>query len=411
MGLDLTKFNYALKNYYDSKKMFDVVSKDHPWLSMLMNRVTLSGGKAHSFPLVYGRGKSSASFTDAQSNSEGQVGKEFLLTHNNDYSVIRIDGEVLELSSNDDMAFFKARTAEFDAQLKVLADSLSHALFRSGSGSIGRVKSTQTDVTTIELATISDIKNFEVGMAIVADSTDGTGTVGTTVSYVKSVNRVAGTFTVAATRGGAAISAATADLAANQYIFPQGSFGSKLKGMQAWIPASVSGGESFFGVDRSVDKERLAGWYIDKTGSDPEDAIVDAAQQLADFSNAKPDMAIVSFSTFNTISKNSQGKVQYIEVKPGADASIYFQGIVINGPKGPIKVIGDADCPSNEIYVIQSDTWELVSFGSKDPIHMAHYGAPETLLQSAGDGIEGRFVYRCQLACKAPGLNSRVKIS
>ena len=413
-NVNLTTFGYALQEYYDSRKIFDLIGRDHPFLADLMSRKVKTTGEVHVFPLMYSLGDGrSASFSVAQGNPAGTKGIKLKLNTVNDYALVRIDGEVLDASEGSNAAaFFAARTHEFDAKLVQLGNSLSHAAYRSGSGSIGQVSASQSGgSTTINLVNPDDIINFEVGQRIDAAATDGGGSEGTTISFIKTVDRVAGTFTVAATDGGAAITATASTLTASNFIFRDGDYGAKLSGLSAWIPSSVSGSDSFFGVNRSVDRQRLAGWYIDEStsGKPIEDSIIDAAKVICRFAQAKPDTVLISFADWAVLNKTLSSKVQYIEVKPGSDAAFFFQGMIINGPRGPLKVIPDSDMLPNELVVTQMDTWELIYKGKDVPM-MLNYDGNNVLRVSDQDAIEARWGYRAQIACKAPAFTARVKL-
>jgi hypothetical protein len=398
---------------YVPEVILDTVGRDHPFLGMLLGRrkrkVT---GEFVSFPIQYSNGGGrSATFAYAQGNPNGSKGVKLALTTAEDYAVIQWTDEVLESSEGmDAAAFFDARKKEMDVKLIELGNSLSVSLFRSGSGSIGRIVSTQSGAsTTLTLTVAEDIKNLMVGMRIVGDSVDGGGTVGTTVSFVKSVDLVAGTFEVAATDGGAAITATAADLTANQYVFAYGDYDEKVKGVQSWIPATVSGSDSFFGVNRSVDRVRLAGWYLDKTGVPVEEAIVAAAKDVTKISTANPKICFINPTDWLTLTLSLSSKVMYVDVKPNAEVAFGYRGVMINGPKGPIEVLMDSDVPDGEAMLMDLNSWELLFKGS-EPLHLQNRDGLVIRAVSDADSWEARMKYNCQLACSAPGFNARIKL-
>jgi hypothetical protein len=262
-----------LKQYYDKAMVENLVYQGRPFFALLKKKTDFVG-EVQKLPLIYGNPQgASSSFAKAVANKTNSKLKAFLLTTATEYAVASIANEVLEASSNDRGAFLNALTVEIDGAMDQCARKLSIAAFRSGSGSIGRVVSTQSgSATIITLANPEDVVNLEVGQALVFDSADGGGTVGTTVGFVVMVDRDSGTFSVAAAQGGAADTATNRDAAANQYIFIEGDYDAKMKGLQAWLPASVSTSDSFFNVNRSADKSRLAGVYMDLSGKNMEEA-------------------------------------------------------------------------------------------------------------------------------------------
>lgn len=411
MSVSLADFGYALQEYYSKSAVENVALRDHAFLSMI-KRVKTSG-EVHTFPTVYGLGGGrSASFTNAQGNPSGSKGAKFKVECVNDYAVVQIDTDVLEAADGMDAAsFLKAQVVEFDAKLAALGNSLSHGLFRSGSGSIGKVSAAQVaSDTTITLANADDALFLEVGMKIVADSVDGGGTVGTTISFVKSVDRDAGTFEASASVGSAALTATASDLTANQYVFPYGDYDAKMTGVAGWIPATVASNDSFFGVNRSADRIRLAGHYLTKTGVPVEEAISDAVEKICKMSQGNPKHVFLPYGKWNELNKSMASKQQFIDVKPSGEAAFMFQGIMLNGPRGPLTVLPDSDIPANEMLVTQLDTWELIFMGNGVP-HLQNMDGNQILRTASADAIEARWKARCQLINKAPAFSARVILS
>jgi hypothetical protein len=410
--INITNFGYALQTFYVEKKIFDTVGRNHPFLALLMSQRKMKvSGDFQSFSIEYSSGAGrSATFSDAQGNPEGSKGVKLALSTVEDYCIKQWSDDVLASTEGGDAAaFFNARTHEMDRALQSLSDSLAHSAFRSGSGSIGRVVSTQSSSsTTITLANPEDIWYFFIGQKIVADSADGGGTVGTTVSYVKSIlDRSAGTFEVAASDGGVAITATTADLAANQYIFNLGDYSKKVKGVAAWIPTTVASNDSFFGVNRSVDRERLAGWYLDYTGVAIEEALQKALKQVCMASQARPDHIFVNPTDWLALNINLGSKVQFID--PSGTANFGWQGFTITGPRGPVKVMMDADVPDGEAVIIQLDTWHLMH-KDKAPIFLQNRDGLTVSRVHNADAYEARMKFNGQIACSAPFYNARVKL-
>lgn len=408
MSLNLTTFAAALKQHYADWKVENLVYKDNPFYAMVQ-KYEKFGGENLKLPLIYGNPQGrSAAFTNALANQTNSQLKGFLLTRNQDYSIASISNEVIMASQGDANAFLRAATVEIDGALHSLARSAAVSLYRSGSGSIGRVVSTQSgSSTTITLAAPDDITNFEVGMALVNDTVDGGGTPSSTPYYVVAVDRDSGTLQVSAAIGGSAATATVSGLTANKYIFVQGDYDSKMKGLSAWLPSSVSGSDSFFGVNRSADKTRLAGIYQDGTSKPIEEALIDLAVRIAREGGA-PDHCFMNYTDFANLEKALGTKVQYVDVKAGYEGAFNFRGIVLNGPKGVIKVIPDQNSIPGEAFMLQLDTWKLASLG-KVPTLFNTDGL-QMLREASADALQIRCFYYAQLGCVAPGYNGRVKL-
>ena len=91
------------------------------------------------------------------------------------------------------------------------------------------------------------------------------------------------------------------------------------------------------------------------------------------------------------------------------NAEVGFRGIVINGPKGPIKVIPDANCPNNVAWMLDLKTWKLYSLGKA--VKVINSDGLSMLRQASADGVEVRYGFYGNLGCKGPGHNARVKLS
>lgn len=399
MALDTTSFASALKVHYTSDRIENMVYSDNPFLA-LVPKMEKFGGKNLPIPIIYGNPQGrSAAFATAQANKTSSKIKDFVLTRASDYSLASITNEVIEASQGDANAFMEAATTEIDGAIQAATRSLAIAMYGSGSGSIGQCNASVTG-TSLQLKNINDVTNFEVGMKIVFSTADGGGSIKAGSVTVNNVDRGSGLLTVDALSG----IASGSGVAANDYIFVQGDYDSKIKGLAAWVPSSTPSSTAFFGVDRSVDT-RLGGLRYDGTSQPIEEALVDAAA-LAAREGAKLTHAFINFVDFASLEKALASKVQYIDLK--VNPQIGFRGIVIQGPRGPINVIPDQNCPSGVCYMLKLDSWKLYSLG-KAPKLLEGDGM-RMLRESAADAVEVRVGYYAQLGCNAPGYNIRVAL-
>ena len=114
----------------------------------------------------------------------------------------------------------------------------------------------------------------------------------------------------------------------------------------------------------------------------------------------------MSYSKFADLEKALGSKVQYIDLKSAAD--IGFRGIMINGPRGIIRVLPDQNCPADVAYMLQLDMWKLYSLG-KAPKILDSDGM-KMLRESSADAVEVRVGYYAQMGCRAPGYSARVAL-
>jgi hypothetical protein len=407
-SLDMDSFAGALKQHYTNEKIENMVYKDNPFLAML-SKYEDFGGINLKLPIKYGipQGRS-ATFSDAKNNATASKYEAFLLTRVKNYCIATIDNETLEASKGNANAFIEAATHEIDGAIESVSRSLAIGLYGDGSGSIGVVGSTYSSTdTTFTLATIEDVVNFEVGMSLVtANAKTGAETQSGEGPTVTAVNRDTGVITISAAFGAAV---------ANDFIFPEGDLAASsgtanakmLSGLNAWVPESApSATESFFGVDRSADATRLGGIRFDASSLPLEEGLISAASRVAR-EGGKPDVCFMNYSNFADLEKALGSKVSYVDVKVSPE--IGFRGILVHGPRGPIKVVPDQNCPNNAAFMLQLDMWKLYSLG-KAPKILDSDGL-KFLRDSTTDAVEVRVGYYAQLGCRAPGFNVRVKLA
>ena len=399
-ALSATGFAAALKQHYTDERIENMVYKDNPFLAMVAKYEDF-GGENLKLPIKYGNPMGrSANFTTAQTNVTGGSIKAFLLTRIKDYAIAQIENEVLEASKGNANAFLEAAVFAIDGSIQAATRSLAVALYGNGKGSIGVVST--SDSTTITLATTQDITNFEVDMSLVSSADESGGTVGAAI-LVTGINRDTGVLTMGA-------DPSTIFTSTLKYIFVEGDYATdstallKVSGIAAWLPSTAPGStDSFFNVNRSADVDRLGGIRFDASSLPIEEGLIGAAARAAR-AGGKPDYCFMNYSNFADLEKSLGSKVSYVEknIKP----EIGFRGILIHGPRGPINVIPDQNCPNGVAYMIQMDVWKLYSLG-KAPRILSGDGLKQLRVYNA-DAIEVRVGYYGQLGCRAPGWNVRI---
>lgn len=416
MALDMTSFDAALKEYYTDQAVENMVYKNNPFLA-LVPKMEEFYGRNLPVPIIFGNPQGrSATFSRAQTRgqlSNSQL-EQFTMLRIKDYGVATIDNETLEASKSDKGAFLEAATVEIDGIIQSVTRSLAIAQYKSGFGNIGVIGSSSFGVTTITLATIEDITNFEIGqeldlsLTVSSNLLKAYGSSGNGL-IVTGVNRSTGVLTFGFNVNDATNGIPT--IAQGDIIFVRGDRQNsatparlKIAGLDAWLPTSTPSATSFFGVDRSVDPTRLGGLRIDGTTMPIEEALIEGAVQIGR-EGGSPDHAFLNFTKYSALEKSLGSKVQYVDLKVG---EIGFRGIRVNGPKGEIKVVPDQNCPLNNLYLLQLDTWKHGSLGK--PVRVIDTDGLQMLRQSSADGVECRYGYYANLWCRAPGWNGVVSL-
>ena len=410
MSLDLTSFSDAFKRLYTPQRLESMAYKRNPLHAMFGKNMGFYGDSM-PIPIVYANPQSRsadvATAIAAAPNASSQI-KAFLLTRAKDYGVINIDNETMEASENDRGAFMAARKVEVDGILNSVIRSLAIAEYRLGYGLIGKVSAIST--ATITLTNPRDITNIEKGQVHVFAATESASalrnTGGTTTLTVLSVNRTAGTVTYTA-----AVSTVTGTTTGDS-IFCNGDRQDsasptkrKVSGLLGWLPTTApTSGDSFFGVDRSLDT-RLGGLRQTATGSSIEEALTDAAA-LCFQEGGAPDKCFVNYLIWAQLEKSlqSRGVLQMAELK--VTPTIGFPAIRVMGPGGPIDVVADQNCPTGIGMMLQMDRWKFWSL--KGAPRVFNSDTLEMLRLSTSDGVELRAGYYGNLACDAPGYNCNI---
>jgi hypothetical protein len=402
--LDLSSFAAALKTLYPDKKINDLVYADNPLLAMMAKDEKFYGENMKC-PLIYGNPQArSASIANAITQSAGASSKlkAFLLTRAKDYSLAQIDHETLKASEADYGAFLRAATLEIDGAIHSAARSLAIAMYRTGSGSIGRVANSSFATTTLTLTEPDDVTNFEVGQTLVVSDVDGGGAVRVGTLFISGIDRVVGTLTTSVN-----LSTGIAAIAQNDFIFCQGDYDLKVKGLQAWMPYGGPSATAFFGVDRTADRTRLAGSTQDGVGKPIEEALYDIANFVGR-EGGGPDRIFMNFTDYGNLEKSMQGRAIYVNVQAPDMPEIGFQGIKVNGPRGPMTVIPDQNAPAKYAFVLKMSTWTLHSLG-KAP-QLFNTDGLDMLRNPLTDSLDVRVYYYAQVGCRAPGWNGVVKL-
>lgn len=394
-----------LKTLWPQERVENEVYKKHAFLAMIPKDKGFYGENlvlAVRYADSQGR---SATFATAQANIGAFAARKFVLTRAKDYQLVSLETEAIQASEKDKGALIKVLDVEMQSGLNNISKSLATALYRGRSGALGTLASDPGTGTTLTLANINDITSFEVGMSLVFCATATSARRAGGARTVSAVNRDLGTIEVSAAMD-AAVASGDTIIAEGDDANGSGS-GNKVSGLADWLPSSapaVGGGDSHFGVDRSVDPTRLAGLRIDASGLNPEEALVTALSRLAR-EGGDPSHFFMNHADFRNVEISLGSKVMYEMMSVGG---IGFNGLKVIGPNGPVKVVADQDCPQSIGYALDMGTWKLYSL--KECPQILDLDGNELRREASADRWEARIAYFAQLGCVAPGFNARVSM-
>ena len=394
------------KELYPQKDINRLIIEDSPFLGLVPKRTDFYG-KQQLCALRYappaGR---SAAFTNAMNNQAPSKLSGFLVTRRKDYALASIDTETIRSTSNDRGALVDALDLELGGAMEALRRSMAISVFRNFGGAIGQLSAGTVGGTgPFTLANPSDVTNLEVGQVIALSLTDGTtGVVKAGSAVIASVDRNAGTFNVVGNLTTGIPTAANTD-----YVFTDGDFGAKIMGLESWIPKvapSNPPGDSFFNVDRSVDPERLAGVRPPTTPGAPIEQNLQQALGYMARNRSKPTHIFMNNADWQQLVIGLGSRTIFIREETDIP-EVGYDAVMVAGPKGNVKVLGDPNCPQGTAYILQMDSWCLwtlgeVGFLMEDDLRM--------LRDPQNDFYTFRLGYFGNLVCDAPGWNAVVSI-
>lgn len=412
-----------LKELYDDQKTQWLTYKDNPALAMVKKEEKFPG-KYYPVSVVYalGSGGGSATFSNAYNNQSSPLVAEFLVTRVSDFQLATIDGQLLAAAQTDPGSFIDGAELMIDAAWQNSVNRLASAMFRNGAGTFAQIGSVTNVSGTNYLITLSnpdDAVQIENGLVLLAvQNVDGSGTAPTDVATVTAVNRSLGTCNVTCSTNIAAdwpagyFLAVQGDLpnSSNNNFQPAGSTGTnsllKMAGFAAWLPLSgPPSNDSFFGVNRNLDTQRLAGVFFDGSTLSLEEALLQGTGRIA-VNGGRVDTGVCSYATYTALIVSLGSKVQYIDEKIG---EIGFRGVQVNGANTVMSIFPDRNCPDGVIYCLEIDTWVL---RSQNPApHILKYLDQIEILRVPGvDSAELRVGFYGNLYSLMPGHNGVIKV-
>ncbi len=350
-------------------------------------------------------GGASSVFANAQANKSAGSYERPFITRVKEYALASMDGEAQEASEGDEVAVAEVFETAMNGALYNLNRSVSFNAFRNGGGARGQLAAATSGVgtTTITLTSTSSMQGFEKNMWVNASATDGTsGTVLAGKAQITGVNRTARTLTTTA-----AWNTLIPGITDSYYLFRDGDFGNVIKGFQAWIPDSApTAGDSFFGIDRSDDPDRLAGIRY-APGSGTTEEILVAASALAFDFGAKPDLVIMHpLDHANLV--NSMSTKNKIEVNAVDKPTIGYKGVELMGATGAMAVLSDPMCQRYKAWMLTQDTWEDWCLG--DIPRVLDRDGNKVMREPNADADELRVGGYLQRVCKNPGKNVNITL-
>jgi hypothetical protein len=399
----MTSVAGILRTVYPQSDIKRVGYRNKPFYGRVKKRTDMSGDYTAVAMRYASQLGASNDFATAQASKSGNAYAKFQVTAFEDYALGGITTKTLRMAK-DKGSIVDGLKEEMEGLSYVASWRLAASLYKNGGGAIGVVGSGATG-TAITLATPNDIVFFQKGQKLDGATTDGTtGSVisGGVIAVISAINRDSGIIT--ATGGNWDAATGINGITTGNYLFSRGDFGLKLKGLDAWLPATAGG--TLFGVNRDVDSS-LSGNRVTAQANIEETLLWMMERTFRD--GGLIDDVYLHPTDYRALTVELGSKKTYTTTTGKAfDADVGFSGIEIQGIGSKATVYPDPYCPKGVAYGLQMDTWTLWSAG--DAVGVLNDDGNKMLRDATTDSIEIRMGGYSSLACDAPWMNCRATL-
>lgn len=219
------------------------------------------------------------SFNRALRNQGPTLEKRFFVTERSIYSVFSMKGSFLRKHKGKPNTLLEGYKSQANSALYGFRKLLEHASWNDVGGTLGQAATTLNTATLVvpfrNAKALFGLNLMGKHLTFSTDAGNGTSPAGElndgtdpySVTVVKE-DPQANSVTVTADNGGATLALGVVGITNASYVFIDGFYAQSLSGKRAWNPvAAPSGGEDFFGVDRSVSPNKLSGWRVTSQGT------------------------------------------------------------------------------------------------------------------------------------------------
>ncbi len=369
-----------------------------------IRKVKMPAGEGYRIPMWGSGGIVSHTMTSAQTYGADPDVQRFVISSGSlskFHRILQISNEAIRAGMADPSTFVRESLRGLQDSVEQTVLVMERELLGDGYASIGVCATAST--ASITLATRGDAKFFRKGMGVVASLTAGGALIDSgAVAIVSGVNPQNGTITFSAN-----LSTTLASLTTGGYLFPAGSAAanSTRKGVHGvqWWAETPSGGESFFGLDRSTNTGAYTVQPFTGSSADIRKSIQDADAANYDVNGTMRDWALLNPRDYSTLA--DQEYVTNVRLGEGANKSVGLSKIAINSTSGVIECESSPFIPQGKIALLNAGTWELVHLPD-EPVNIDDLDGSAAMKLASSAGIEARVEGYVELGCTEPGANT-----
>lgn len=359
-----------LKTYYAKDGLQNLLYRNDPLLKEIKKeRVE---GKQANFSALYSRGGAvSANFLTAKAlATKTAQAKEFQVTPGQMFSCCVFNNKELLASKSLRGAYINVAAAKFFASAESFRKTMAVALYGTGHGELfttsASITLTADDQNNITFPQ-SAIMGIDIGSQLEIKAT----TASTSVTATLTVNTINGT-TVNCTSDTAATAASGSVVCIAGCTDSNGN-GLLPVGLAGWLPAgSLSASDSFYGVNRSTARDRLAGTVTTATSGEAKYKTIERAILALRRMGSLCDKIVMNDEDYLALSQEIDQKTYFTKVDGGKGQSKSELGRKDFGFSVSTNwlenVIDSPYCPKGTCYILSSDTVELWTYTNADKI-------------------------------------------
>jgi hypothetical protein len=402
-----------VREIWPEEALIEEIIEEEPLLGMC-EKDTTWGHEVRHWPLRWGAPQGiGRTFADAKRLKSSYTSAEFQHGTREMFATLSIEGKLLrtwEYTKKKALLIDPVTTAG-ELAIDRMRRKFSRTIHGNGVGIIGQISASSNVATdTITLTNANDLKNFEEDVTIQWETTGATGgTVSTEEAQVESIGTEdSPTVTLAD-----AWSTLFPGIAAGDYLVYTGTYDDDFfYGLDAYLPSHSGSPGTFLTCNRNRNPGFLAGRCMTGTNMSVYQRIKQAARKLVD-AGEKPDLYLLSTRNFEKLEFEFDNKLVMTK-QPAADVGKYklgvtYQGVVVQGPRGPIKVMPSMWMPDD---VERCGRLDSVVMGSIGPlVHWDSDNGPRDLRTEDGtDNRELRAVSDPGFLVKRPSAWMRVAV-
>ena len=377
-----------LKVYYKKEGVQNLLFRNSPLLKKI-NKERVEG-KEQRFAAMYARGGAAGGDFTAAKTQAATVAQtaEFCVTPGQLFSVYTMNAKEVAASRSNAGAYMRVGGAKMFAASESFRKTLAAALYGAGYGELCAVPSggwtltanTDTTVTLPEDA----IMKIDVGSKLVIKATRETAeTSAQNTLTVKAINGTTVTVTPSADTDAtqAYIVCLAGSMSGSSPLLPVG--------LDGWLPVKAKRtgdtwanfiDDLFFGVDRSVNPDRLAGAFYNGTGaSEAKKSCIMKLIKALRRQGSLCDMIVMNDDDFLAFSAELETTNTFFtatSTKEKKTANVGFSNITAAFSTNYIEnCIDDPYCPKGRFYVLSSDAVEFWGYTNTEKV--------------INDGVEG----------------------